>query len=78
MELHGFCDDAFTRVRDVFLKFEDGLAGGAAVASTKDGKPVVDLWAGEAGPNDPPWAMFDVFSAQTSQEPAAWSRRRRS
>lgn len=66
MELHGFCDDAFTPVRDVFLKhFEDGLDVGAAVAVTQDGKPVVDLWAGQAGPDGAPWAehtIINVFS----------------
>ena len=56
MELHGSCDDAFTPVRDVFAKhFDDGLDVGASVAVTLDGKPVVDLWAGEAGPNGAPW-----------------------
>ncbi len=33
MEPHGFCDDAFTPVRDAFLRnFAEGLEVGAAVA----------------------------------------------
>ena len=66
MEPHGFCDDAFTPVRDAFLRnFAEGLEVGAAVAVTQDGKPVVDLWAGEAGPDGAPWredTIINVFS----------------
>lgn len=49
--LHGFCDPAFTHVRDVFAEnFSERGEIGAAVCVYKDGKSVVDLWGGLAVP----------------------------
>jgi CubicO group peptidase (beta-lactamase class C family) len=48
-QIHGFCDDAFLPLKEAFTQnFEDDLEWGAALAATKHGKPVVDLWAGSA------------------------------
>ena len=56
MEIQGTHADAFRPVRDRFEQnFLDGLEDGACVAVTVDGAPVVDLWAGEAGPDGAPW-----------------------
>ena len=72
MELHGSCDDVFTPVRDVFAKhFDDGLDVGAAVAVTLDGTPVVDLWAGEAGPNGAPWREDTIVNVWSSTKTMA-------
>ena len=55
-EIHGFVAAGFEPVRDAFAaNFESGLECGASVAVTKDGESVVDLWAGDAGPEGQPW-----------------------
>ena len=49
VEIHGFCDDRFSTVRDAFAQnFVDGLEVGASFAATIDGTLVVDIWAGWA------------------------------
>ena len=55
-EIHGHCDERFEPVRDAFAaNFDRGLERGASVAVTLDGEPVVDLWAGDADGDGPPW-----------------------
>ena len=50
----GFVDRQFKPVRDAFLEnFERRGEVGAAVCVYADGRPVVDLWAGEASPGRP-------------------------
>src|SRR5205085_4725183 len=47
--VHGTCDPAFDGVRDAFAaNFDDMHEVGAAVAVHVDGRPVVDLWGGDA------------------------------
>lgn len=47
--IHGHCDPQFDAVRAAFeANFAQGAEVGASVAVTLDGKPVVDLWAGDA------------------------------
>ena len=49
MEVHGFCDEKFAQVRDLFEKnFEELGDIGASFAATVDGEFVVDLWGGHA------------------------------
>ena len=66
MEIHGFCDDAFAGVRDAFVgNFDAGNELGASVAVTHHGKPVVDLWAGDADEHGRPWredTIVNVYS----------------
>ncbi len=65
-EIHGTTDPAFAAVRDAFAaNFEEGLEVGASVAVTVDGKPVVDLWAGDRNPAGDPWeedTIVNVYS----------------
>lgn len=65
-EIHGMTDPAFTAVRDAFAKnFEGSGELGASVAVTVDGKPVVDLWAGDRNPAGDPWeedTIVNVYS----------------
>jgi CubicO group peptidase (beta-lactamase class C family) len=65
-EIHGFVAPGFEPVRDAFAgNFEKGLECGASVAVTRDGEPVVDLWAGDAGPDGSPWqedTIVNVYS----------------
>ena len=47
IEIHGFCDEKFLRVKEAFTdNFEQGLEVGASLAVTLDGEFVVDLWGG--------------------------------
>jgi CubicO group peptidase (beta-lactamase class C family) len=66
VEIQGRCEKGFEAVRDAFVaNFEAGLEVGASVAVTRDGAPVVDLWAGDAGPDGPAWAedtLVNVYS----------------
>ena len=49
MEVHGFCDPRFARVREAFERnFEEHHEVGATFAATVEGEFVVDLWAGHA------------------------------
>ncbi len=72
MEIHGTYADAFQPVRDRFEQnFLDGLEDGACVAVTVDGAPVVDLWAGEAGPDGAPWQRDTIANVWSSTKTMA-------
>lgn len=66
MDVHGFCEPGFEAVRDAFVEnFKVANEVGASVAVTRDGAPVVDLWAGDADPKGTPWAedtIANVYS----------------
>lgn len=66
MDVHGFCDEDFTKVRDAFVgNFERGEELGASVCVFHHGRPVVDLWAGDADEHGRPWAedtLVNVYS----------------
>ncbi len=66
MEINGFCGDGFGAVRDAFVgNFDRGEELGAAVAVFHQGRPVVDLWAGDADEHGRPWAedtLVNVYS----------------
>src|SRR5262245_54360656 len=57
LEIDGFCDPRFSRVKDAFAKnFAVENEVGASFAATVDGVPVVDLWGGSADPaRTRPW-----------------------
>jgi len=47
IEIHGFCDDQFENVKEVFAaNFKPDLDVGASLALTINGKFVIDIWAG--------------------------------
>jgi CubicO group peptidase (beta-lactamase class C family) len=66
MEIHGTCEPGFEPVREAFAaNFDAGLELGASVAVTVDGRPVVDLWAGDADTAGHPWredTIVNVYS----------------
>ncbi len=65
VEIQGTCDPAFTVVRDAFEKNFAGDELGASAAVTVDGRPVVDLWAGERNEAGDPWerdTIVNVYS----------------
>jgi CubicO group peptidase (beta-lactamase class C family) len=64
MQLQGFAEEGFGAVADAFAaNFERAGEVGAAVAVHRGGRPVVDLWAGVANPeNGRPWASDTVVT----------------
>jgi CubicO group peptidase (beta-lactamase class C family) len=66
MDIHGFCVPQFEPVREAFAaNFANGLELGACAAVTRDGVPVVDLWAGDADPGGRRWqedTIVNVYS----------------
>lgn len=57
-ELHGFCDERFAQLGDLFRhNLDAGVDNGACLAATLDGELVVDLWGGHADWGlEKPWA----------------------
>jgi CubicO group peptidase (beta-lactamase class C family) len=66
VEISGTCDDRFAPLREAFeANFKNGLEVGASLAVTVDGKPVVDLWGGEAVQGSTAWqhdTIVNVYS----------------
>lgn len=72
MEIHGFVKPGFEGVRDAFAaNFAEGLEDGACVAVTRDGEFVVDLWAGEAGPDGRPWERDTIINVYSTTKTMA-------
>jgi len=73
LEIHGSCDERFSKVRDAFKNnFDQGLEMGASFAATLDGEPVVDIWAGhcdEAGKR--PWQRDSIVNVYSSTKTMA-------
>lgn len=65
-EIQGTVAPGYEPVRDAFVaNFDDGLETGASFAATRDGEPVVDLWAGDADRSGQAWerdTIANVFS----------------
>lgn len=65
-EIHGTCDDSFEPVKAAMTaNFDTGQELGASVCVTLAGKPVVDLWAGDADEQGRPWqadTIVNVYS----------------
>ncbi len=66
MDISGNCDSGWEPVRDAFVgNFERDEELGASVFITVAGRPVVDLWAGDANPAGDPWdedTIVNVYS----------------
>ena len=72
MKPEGFCAPQFEPVRDAFLaNFAAGNEVGASVAVTRDGVPVVDLWAGEAVKGGAPWQRDTVVNVYSTTKTRA-------
>lgn len=62
-EIHGYCADGFEALQAQFAaNFDEGLERGASVAVTLHGKPVVDLWAGDADGTGRPWVEDTIVN----------------
>jgi len=67
IEIHGFCDDQFKNVKEVFAEnFKLDLDVGASLALTINGKFIIDIWAGYADEaQTKPWeedTIVNVYS----------------
>ena len=67
VKINGFCDDRFTRVKQIFAKnLKSGLDVGASFAATIDGEFVIDMWGGYAdAAKTRPWeedTIVNVYS----------------
>ncbi len=72
MDVHGTCDDAFGPVRDAFVgNFDQGNEVGASVAVTHHGRPVVDLWAGDADQAGRPWEQDTIVNVYSTTKTMA-------
>ncbi len=72
MEIHGTCGPAFEPVREAFAgNFDGSLELGASVAVTVDGRPVVDLWAGDADPTGRPWQRDTIVNVYSTTKTMA-------
>lgn len=72
IEVHGFCKPGFEPVQQAFEEnFAQGLELGACVALTRDGEPVVDLYAGDAHPGGTPWAEDTIVNVYSTTKTMA-------
>jgi CubicO group peptidase (beta-lactamase class C family) len=72
VEVHGSCDDAFGPVGDAFIgNFDQGNEVGASVAVTHHGRPVVDLWAGDADQAGRPWEQDTIVNVYSTTKTMA-------
>jgi CubicO group peptidase (beta-lactamase class C family) len=73
LAVRGFADPRFAAVRDCFTGVLDGQPGaGAAFAAWCDGRLVVDLWGGPAGPGPArPWQASSLVQPYSVSKPFA-------
>ena len=72
MEIYGTYKEGFEAVRDAFEQnFAEGLEVGAAAAVTVDGESVVDIWAGDAGPDGTPWERDTIVNVYSTTKTMA-------
>ena len=72
VELNGSCAPGFEPVREAFAQnFAEGLELGASVAITRDGEPVVDLWAGDADSKGTPWEKNTIVNVYSTTKTMA-------
>lgn len=68
MEVHGYCDERFARVRDAFAEnFTQRGDIGACFAATLEGEYVIDLWAGHQDEaRQKPWQEDTIINVYSS------------
>jgi len=70
--VHGTCDERFAPVQERFAgSFDEGNERGAAVYVTLDGRPVVDLWAGERNDAGDPWERDTIVNVYSTTKTMA-------
>jgi len=73
MDIHGFCDEKFARVRETFeAHFKAGKEIGASFCATVEGETVVDLWGGFADEEQTtPWQEDTIVSLWSTTKGAS-------
>lgn len=73
MDVHGYCDERFSRVRDAFVEnFTERGDVGACFAATVEGEFVVDLWGGyQDAARRRPWQKDTIVNVYSSTKPMA-------
>lgn len=72
MEIHGECRPGYEAVRDAFAaSFDEGAERGACVYVTRNGEPVVDLWAGDADGEGRPWERDTIVNVYSTTKTMA-------
>lgn len=73
MDIHGHCDERFSKVRDVFVEnFIERCDVGASFAATVEGEFVVDLWGGYQDiARRRPWQKDTIVNVYSSTKPMA-------
>jgi CubicO group peptidase (beta-lactamase class C family) len=72
VELRGTCDEQFEPVKAAFEQnFTDGDELGASVYVTRGGRPVVDLWAGDADSQGRPWQVDTIVNVYSTTKTMA-------
>jgi CubicO group peptidase (beta-lactamase class C family) len=72
VDIQGTCDAAFEPVRQAFADhFDQGLEVGASVCVTREGRPVVDLWAGDADTSGRPWVEDTIVNVWSTTKTMA-------
>lgn len=69
-QIHGFCDERFLAIREVFEQnFDAGVELGASFAMSVEGEMVVDLWAGSASVDGSrPWVEDTIVAVMSSSK----------
>jgi CubicO group peptidase (beta-lactamase class C family) len=72
VDVQGTCDTRFAPVRErLVASFDEGNERGAAVYVTLDGRPVVDLWAGERNDAGDPWERDTIVNVYSTTKTMA-------
>ena len=72
VDVHGFCEPGFEAVRAAFIaNFEERDELGASVCVTQEGRPVVDIWGGDADPEGTPWAEDTIVNVYSTTKTMA-------
>lgn len=71
-EIHGKCEAGFEPVKEAMVaNFDQGQELGASVCVTLAGKPVVDLWAGDADDSGRPWERDTIANVYSTTKTMA-------
>lgn len=72
MQIHGYCDERFTPVREAFAaNFAEGQELGASFSVTLEGEPVVDIWGGDADERGTPWSQDTIVNVYSTTKTMA-------
>ena len=72
MEIHGNVNEGWEAVQEAFAaNFANATELGASAYVTHKGKPVVDIWAGDRGPDGTPWERDTIVNVYSTTKTMA-------